>query len=411
MINLSGHDRPGITSAITEILAGYSVQVLDIGQAVIHDTLALGMLVYLPPKAQHSPVLQELLFKAHEWGMQIRFSPVSEASYTHWVAAQGKSRYIVTLLGRQITAEQIAQVTRTVAHNQLNIDRINRLSGRVGLSRLSDPGRACVEFSVRGEALDTVELRRQFLALAGELEVDIAVQEDNIYRRNRRLVVFDMDSTLIEAEVIDELAREAGVGEAVAAITERAMCGELDFNESFAARVALLKGLDASVLQSIAQRLPVTEGAHKLIATLKSLGYRTAILSGGFTYFGEYLQKQLGIDEVHANTLEIEDGKVTGRVVGQVVDGQRKAELLQEIAAREGIDMEQTIAVGDGANDLPMLGLAGLGIAFRAKPLVRQTARHALSTLGLDAILYLIGFSDRDLEHWDQAARESVSSK
>ena len=395
LINLSGHDRPGITSAISEILANYKVNILDIGQAVIHDTLALGLLAHLPAEAKNSPVLQELLFKAHEWGMQIRFTPVTEESYEQWVGGQGKGRYIITLLGRRITAEQIARVTKTVADNGLNIDRIHRLSGRVSMSHFEQQGRACVELSARGDTLDTAELRRHFLALAGELEVDIAVQEDNIYRRNRRLVVFDMDCTLIEPEVIDELAIEAGVGKEVAAITERAMCGELDFSESFRARVALLKGLDASVLEKVAKRLTITEGAEKLITTLRCLGYRTAILSGGFTYFGEYLQEKLGIDEVHANLLEIEDGKVTGRVVGQIVDGERKAQLLQEIASKEGINLEQAIAVGDGANDLPMLGLAGLGIAFRAKPVVRENARHALSTLGLDAILYLIGFSDR----------------
>ena len=241
-------------------------------------------------------------------------------------------------------------------------------------------------------------MRAEFLRLAGELGVDIAFQKDNAFRRNRRLVCFDMDSTLIEHEVIDELAKAAGVGEQVAEITERAMLGELDFTQSFQARVALLKGLDASVLESIAQSLKLTEGAEHLMRTLKALGYKTAILSGGFTYFGEYLQSKLGIDYVFANSLEIEDGKVTGRVVGRVVDGNRKAELLREIAQKEGVNLEQVIAVGDGANDLPMLSIAGLGIAFRAKPLVKANAKQSISTLGLDGILYLLGVRDRDID-------------
>lgn len=397
LINISGADKPGLTASITHILAHYKVDILDIGQAVIHDTLSLGILVYLPESAQSAPVLRDVVFRAHELGVSVRFTPVTETSYAHWVGAQGKSRYIVTLLARRISAEHLQRVTSIVAARDLNIDRIHRLSGRIPLDCVHDQGRSCVELSVRGEVLDAEALRREFLAVSAELDLDIAIQEDNIYRRNRRLVVFDMDSTLIEAEVIDELAKEAGVGTQVAEITERAMRGELDFQASFRERVALLKGLDACVLEQIAARLPITEGAEKLVSTLKALGYTTAILSGGFTYFGRYLQERLGIDYVYANELEVEQGKVTGRVVGTIVDGARKAELLQQIAQQEGIGLQQTIAVGDGANDLPMLGLAGLGIAFRAKPIVQANAQHSLSTLGLDSILYLIGFSDRDL--------------
>lgn len=223
----------------------------------------------------------------------------------------------------------------------------------------------------------------------------MAVQEDSLYRRNRRLVVFDMDSTLIQCEVIDELAKAAGVGDAVAAITERAMQGELDFKESFSHRLRLLRGLDQRKLAGIAERLPLTDGAERLIATLQQLGYKTAIISGGFTFFGRTLQAKLGIDYVFANELEIVDGLVTGRVIEPVVDGAKKAEILVQLAAHEGISLEQVIAVGDGANDIPMLSNAGLGIAFRAKPLVRQQAQQALGELGLDSILYLLGLHDR----------------
>lgn len=397
LLTISGDDRPGVTSAITGILARYHINILDIGQAVIHNTLSLGILIQVPKESESSPLLRDILFKAHEMNMLVRFEPVDGAAYEHWVEGQGKSRHIITLLARRITAEHIARVTAIAADHGLNIDNISRLSGRISLQ---DEGarqtRACVEFSVRGMPADAAALREEFLKTASDLDVDIAFQKDDIYRRNRRLVVFDMDSTLIEAEVIDELAKEAGVGDQVIEITEAAMRGEIDFNESFRRRVALLKGLDASVLERIAQRLPLTEGAAELVGHLKALGFKTAILSGGFTYFGHYLQQKLGFDYVHANELDIRDGKVTGEVVGTIVNGERKAELLREIAEKEGVRLEQTIAVGDGANDLPMLSIAGLGIAFRAKPLVRQSAKQAISTLGLDGILYLIGFRDRD---------------
>ncbi len=396
LINVSGEDKPGVTSALTRILGQYHANILDIGQAVIHENLTLGLLVEIPSEFEFSPVLKDVLFKAHELQMQVRFQPITEESYCHWVSQQGKDRHIVTLLARRITAEQIAEVTAVAASHNLNIDNINRLSGRVELDTDSDKTKACVEFSARGTPDDLSELRSAFMELSTRLDVDIAFQEDNVYRRNRRLVCFDMDSTLIEAEVIDELAKAAGVGEQVAEITEAAMRGELDFKESFARRMALLKGLDESVLADIAKQLPVTEGAEKLLTTLKQLGYKTAILSGGFNYFGRYLQEKLGIDYVYANELEVENGKVTGRVSGVVVDGARKAELLKELADKEGLSLEQVIAVGDGANDLPMLSIAGLGIAFRAKPLVKASAKQSISNLGLDGILYLIGFRDRD---------------
>lgn len=394
LVNISGHDRPGVTSALTEILAQYDATILDIGQADIHHTLSLGIL-FKTTGDMSGNIMKDLLFKASELNVQIRFTPVSVKEYEAWVGRQGKNRWIVTILGRRLTARQIAAVTSIIADQNLNIDSIQRLTGRIPLSEGEEAKtKACVEFSVRGNPNDANEMQSLFMKLSAEEDFDISLQQDTMYRRCRRLVCFDMDSTLIETEVIDELAERAGVGEKVKAITERAMRGEIDFDESFRERVALLKGLDESVMREIAENLPVTEGVSHMMEVLKRAGFKTAILSGGFTYFGNYLKQKFGIDYVYANELEIVDGKLTGRYVGDIVNGRRKAELLRLLAQVENIDIAQTIAVGDGANDLPMLTTAGLGIAFHAKPKVKATAGQSISTIGLDGVLYFIGFKD-----------------
>lgn len=397
LISVTGMDRPGITAAITRVLASFDVNILDIGQSVIHDALSLGMLVEIPAQVVDRQIVKDAIQKIiDELNLRVRFVNISETDYEDWVGRQGKPRHIVTLLARRITAHQISCLARIVADNHLNIDKIARLSGRIPLKSIGNNNQACVEFSLRGPVTDLITLRREFMELANELDVDIAYQEDNIFRRSRRLMAFDMDSTLIQAEVIDELAKRAGVGEQVMAITERTMRGELDFKESLRQRVALLKGLSETALEELAKTLKLTDGAERLISTLKKFGYKTAIISGGFSYFGRMLQKKLGIDYVYANELEIHNGIVTGCVSGEIVDGERKAVLLALIAQKEGLSLEQVIAVGDGANDLPMLSIAGLGIAFRAKPIVKVSAKQSLSTLGLDGILYLMGLKERE---------------
>lgn len=397
MLKVSGQDQVGLTASLSQILAESGATILDIGQSVIHDQVSLGMLIQLPESNDSAHMLKELLYQAHEKDIQVRFTPVSEQAYEDWVSQQGKDRFVLTILARRISADHLAHISRAVSEQNLNIQNVSRLTGRVKLEDSAEDDKACIELTLQGQPISLEVLRKQFLQISSELDVDVAFQVDTVYRRNRRLVCFDMDSTLIEAEVIDLLADAAGVGEEVSRITEEAMQGKLDFQESFRRRMALLKGLDESVLAEIADSLPITEGAERLIRNLKAYGYKTAILSGGFTYFGRYLQKKLGIDFVFANELDIVDGQVTGNVTGDIVDGAMKARLLKQLAEQEGIRLEQTIAVGDGANDLPMLSEAGLGIAFRAKPIVKESARHSISTLGLDAVLYFLGFRDQEM--------------
>lgn len=398
LINFSGGDRPGLTSSLAAILGAYHVRILDIGQAVVHETLALAILVEVPPGEEFTPLKKDLIVKAHDLDLKIKFTPVSEEAFDHWVRSQGKFRFIISVLGRLITAEQLAKISAAISHHALNIDRIERLSGRLSLTGRTENANACIELECSGESDSAVQLRSALMDLTHQFDIDIAFQRESIYRRNRRLVAFDMDSTLIQAEVIDELAKLHGVGDQVSAITSAAMRGELDFKQSFTNRVSLLRGLPAQRVQEVLHSVPLADGAERLVSTLKMLGYKTAILSGGFTFFGKHLQLRLGIDHVFANDLEIEDGVVTGRVAGEIVDGKKKAELLEAIARTENISLDQVVAVGDGANDLPMLNIAGMGIAFHAKPLVRQSANHAVSHLGLDSILYLIGVRDRDLD-------------
>nr|WP_298891891.1 phosphoserine phosphatase SerB [uncultured Acinetobacter sp.] len=402
LISFLGSDQPNQFTRLMQVLSVHRLQILDVGQAVIHNQLTLGIVVSSDDQTATALAMREILILAQDIGLTVRFKPISANEYQQWVAEGGRTKYIVTALAPELTASHLQSVTKIVSDQGFNIETVTRLSGRLELEannteQQSHENVACIQFGLSGQMLDAQAMRSACMLMSAQHNMDIAVQEDNVYRRNRRLVCFDMDSTLITQEVIDELALEAGVGEQVAEITERAMQGELDFQQSFRARVALLKGLDASVLPQIAERLTITDGAERLISTLKSLGYKTAILSGGFQYFAEYLQQKLGIDEVHANILDVENGVVTGVVKGDIVDGARKALLLQQLSEKFGISTEQVIAVGDGANDLPMLSLAGLGVAFRAKPLVRENANQAISSVGLDGILYLLGLHDKDL--------------
>ncbi len=383
IITVSGPDRPGITATLTGILKQMGAHLVDIEQVVVQRHLTLGMLIGLK---EDRGVLKELLFAAKELGMSLDFQPVQGA------LTQGKStrRYVVTAIGPSLGAGELHALSTKLAEHGGNIAKI---------SRLSRGDLRSVEIQVD---LPNVEqeapLKEALLRLSMQSSFDIALQREGLFRRSKRLVVMDMDSTLIPIEVIDELARAHGVVEQVAAVTERAMAGEMDYDEALRRRLRLLEGMDVSILETLAAQLPLTDGAERLIRVLKRLGYRTAVISGGFSVAADSLKARLGIDYAYSNTLEIKDGKLTGRVVGPIVNGRRKAELLETIAQAEGVLLDQVIAVGDGANDLPMLEKAGLGIAFHAKAKLRAAADTSISTGGLDSILYLLGISAEELE-------------
>ncbi len=399
IVTASGDDQPGVTAGLTGILKNYKREILDLSQSVIHNLLSLSFIIELPDSDEADIILKELLFKAYELGLTMQFNHLDTKEYMNWVSHENHSRFIVSILGKHVESKHINLIAQILSENNLNIQDLERLSERIpiGDDQANTNPKACFQISVTGSDDDFDRVRKDFLKVSLENNVDIAIQADNVFRRHRRLVAFDMDSTLIQTEVIDELGIKAGVGEEIAGITAAAMRGEIDFNESLRQRVSLLKGLSSDVMDDICENLPVTEGAHRLMKTLKTFGYKVAVISGGFTYFGQYLQNKLGLDYVFANNLEIIDGKLTGKVLGEIVNGARKAEILKELCEIEGIRLEQTIAVGDGANDLPMLGVAGLGIAFHAKPIVRENAKASMSQLGLDSILYLMGFRDREI--------------
>src|SRR5690348_9497776 len=330
LLHFSGPDHAGLTSELTGILADFQACVLDIGQAVVHETLALGLLIEIPAGNEFAPLKAALIAKADRLGLHVRFTPISREALDRWLAAQGKDRILVTVLGRAISAEALSRVGKIIAAHGLNIDEIQRLSRRLSLAVHTEAANACVEMRASGAVQNEDAMRAAFVALAQQMPIDLAFQRENIFRRNRRLFAFDMDSTLIQGEVIDELAKMAGVADQVVRITESAMRGEIEFQESFRRRVALLKGLPEGRVRELIGRIPLAEGAERLISTLKTLGYKTAILSGGFTFFARCLQQRFGIDYVHANELEFANGVVTGEVTGQIVDGARKAALLEE---------------------------------------------------------------------------------
>ncbi len=388
-VNISGCHQQGLTQAIFSALAAWEITLIDIYQTADRESLDITLLLQLPDDNPDSPQLDSLLVLCTEQQLECSYHPVIFDRLPPSPRQAHNHSSKVLLLANTLTVEHLGRVVGAIFDSGLDLREIKCISESLDSEGKASCSAVCLTMVANNQWPEN-PLRDSLSVISTELQIDIVYLKGEEAESDYKLAVFDMDSTLIKAEVIDLLADAAGVGKQVAKITERAMQGELDFDSSFRERLAMLKGLDESVLNDIAERLPLMEGAETLMAGLKQRGYKTAIVSGGFNFFANCLKKQLGIDYVHANALEIINGKVSGQVAGPIINGQRKAELLHEIAASEGFSVTQVIAVGDGANDIPMLNSAGMGIAFHAKPLVRQQTQHAISLLGLDSILYLL---------------------
>ena len=396
LISISGDDRPGLMADLCEVLVSLEAQILDIGQAIIHSELALGLLVRTHEALNEDDLVSIISENSELSSIRLTISLVEDDKYKEWVKESGKKRFILTLLSKASDSQMLRATSSLTRSHDLNIDTIRRLTDRNSVNLAES--KVCIEMRLRGLLESSSEFQSELLDKSEKYDFDFSFQQDTVFRRNRRLVVFDMDSTLINVEVMDELAMAFGVGAEVSRITEMAMQGQIDFKESFLRRVKLLKNMPEQMLQNILGNIELNPGATKLVKTLQYFGYKVGIISGGFQYVGDWLQDRLGIDYVYANSLEFENGLATGRALGEIVDSDKKASLLRQIVQKEEITLQQSIAVGDGANDLQMLSLAGLGVAYHAKPNVKASADNAISNFGLDAILYLIGFSDRDID-------------